>query len=88
VEENVAQFAIVAIGTSLIVFMTFVAPIWVFMHYKSKNRPQPAAPVPHASQLSDRDAADLFATAERMEQRVSALEAIMDAEAPGWRQKS
>lgn len=82
-EDGLAVFAIL-IGASLICFVLFVLPIWIFMHYKAKSRPQ-AQPVPHASQLSDEDAVDLFATAERMEKRVSALEAIMDAEAPGWR---
>ncbi|HJS15917.1 MAG TPA: envelope stress response membrane protein PspB, partial [Rheinheimera sp.] len=26
------------IGVPLIVFMIFVAPLWVFMHYRSKNK--------------------------------------------------
>jgi len=83
VEDGLAVFAIL-IGTSLICFVLLVMPIWIFMHYKAKNRPL-APPVPRAAGFSDQDAADLFATADRMEKRVSALEAIMDAEAPGWR---
>ncbi len=76
------------LGSSLVLFVLFVLPIWVVMHYKHKAREQIKPPVPHAAQLSDRDAADLITTADRMEKRVSALEAIMDAEAPGWRAKS
>ena len=72
-------------GISLIVFVTFVMPIWIFMHYKHRARQQP---VPIAPSVSSSDAADLVAIADRMEQRVTALEGIMDAEAPGWRAKS
>jgi phage shock protein B len=61
-------------------------PIWIFMHYKQRTHQHPA-PVA-APSFSQSDAADLAATADRMEQRVAALEAIMDAEAPGWRSKS
>ena len=74
-------------GASLICFVIFVMPIWIFMHYKSRARPV-APPAPIVSGPSAQDAADLIATAERMEQRMSALEAIMDSEAPGWRSKS
>ena len=31
--------------------------------------------------------ADLVRTAERMEQRIEALEKILDAESPGWRKR-
>jgi phage shock protein B len=85
VEDGLAVFAIL-IGASLIMFVIFVMPIWIILHYKSRNRPLPQPAVPHA--VSDRDAADLITAADRMEQRVMALEAIMDAEAPGWRAKS
>lgn len=85
-EDGLAVFAIL-IGASLICFVILVLPIWIFMHYKSRNRPQ-AQPVPHAATLSDQDTADLIASADRMERRVSALESIMDAEAPGWRKQS
>lgn len=85
-EDGLAVFAIL-IGASLICFVLFVMPIWIFMHYKSRNRPQAVAAA-HAASLTDADAADLIHTAERMEKRVAALEAIMDAEAPGWRKQS
>jgi len=87
VEDPAAIFGTL-FGASLICFVIFVMPIWIFMHYKSRTRPEAAPPVPHARAPSAQDAADLIATAERMEKRVSALEAIMDAEAPGWRSKS
>lgn len=85
-EEGLAVFAIL-IGASLVIFVLFVAPIWVFMHYKHQRR-EDAPPVPVHIGMSAADAADLNRLAERMEQRVMALEAIMDAEAPGWRSRS
>ena len=86
--EDAHAITAVLVGTSLVLFVFFVAPIWIVMHYKYRSRqqlPQPPAP---ASYLSKEDATDLGAMAERMERRVAALEAIMDAEAPGWRTKS
>ena len=82
--EDTATIVAGLMGISLILFVLFVMPIWIFMHYKSRLRQQapPAIPV----QLQD--AAELAAIADRMEPRVAALEAIMDAEAPGWRGKS
>jgi phage shock protein B len=85
VEDGVAVFAIL-LGTSLVVFVLFVMPIWVWLHYKdrARNRQPAVVPVPAATF----DAGELNALADRMEKRVSALESIMDAEAPGWRSKS
>jgi phage shock protein B len=86
VEEGLAVFSIL-IGASLVIFVLFVAPIWVFLHYRHQRR-EDGPPVRASVGLSAADAADLNRLAERMEQRVTALEAIMDAEAPGWRSKS
>lgn len=81
--EDLAQIIAGTMGASLILFVLFVMPIWIFMHYKHRARLQTsAAPAAVA------DGAELAAAAERMEQRVMALEAIMDAEAPGWRTRS
>ena len=81
-EDGLAVFAIL-MGASLVVFVLFVMPIWIFMHYKSRARQQLQ---PVALALAE-DAVELTAIVERMEDRVAALEAIMDAEAPGWRSK-
>ncbi len=83
-EDGLAVFAIL-MGVSLVVFVFVVMPIWILMHYRHRARQEPAvAPVG----FSPNDANDLLSTADRMEQRVAALEAIMDSEAPGWRSKS
>jgi len=65
-----------------IVFLVFVAPIWIFMHYRSKQKSQ--------STLSEDERAEmehLAAKAERMVERIETLEAILDSETPGWRNR-
>lgn len=65
-----------------IIFLVFVAPIWIFMHYRSKQKSQ--------STLSEdeREALEtLAARAERMVERIETLEAILDSETPGWRNR-
>lgn len=68
------------IGIPFILFMIFVAPIWVIMHYRSKNK--------MGQGLSDQELAqlnDLAHRAEKMADRIKTLEAILDAESPKWR---
>ncbi|MEL7292713.1 MAG: envelope stress response membrane protein PspB [Pseudomonadota bacterium] len=70
------------IAGPLMVFLIFVAPLWVFLHYRSKK---------HASSgLSQDDLQRLQALsqkAEQMQQRVDTLERILDAETPSWRRR-
>ncbi|MDV5169411.1 envelope stress response membrane protein PspB [Photobacterium rosenbergii] len=67
----------------LVVFMIFVAPLWLILHYRSKK---------HASEgLSGDDQQklqELVARAEQMQERIVTLERILDAEVPQWRRKS
>lgn len=73
-----AEFAFVPI----IIFMVFVAPVWIIFHYITKWR--------IAKTLSADDEqvmADLYHSASKMEDRIHQLEKILDAEAPGWRAK-
>ncbi len=66
----------------IIVFLAIVAPVWIFMHYRSKQRAQGA--------LSDEERLELdtlSAHAERMADRIDTLEAILDSETPGWRKR-
>ncbi|MBU2114281.1 MAG: envelope stress response membrane protein PspB [Gammaproteobacteria bacterium] len=68
------------IGIPFILFMIFVAPIWVIMHYRSKSK--------MGQGLSDQELAqlnDLAHRAEKMADRIKTLEAILDAESPKWR---
>ena len=64
----------------LILFMIFVAPIWVIMHYRSKNKIGQGLSDQELSQLNE-----LAHRAEKMTDRIKTLEAILDAESPKWR---
>ncbi|GAA0554424.1 MAG: envelope stress response membrane protein PspB [Alteromonadaceae bacterium] len=64
----------------LILFMIFVAPIWVIMHYRSKNKIGQGLSDQELSQLNE-----LAQRAEKMADRIKTLEAILDAESPKWR---
>jgi len=67
----------------LILFLIFVAPIWLFLHYRSQRQVNQG--------LSDEEYQELTALgeqAEKMAIRIETLESILDAEAPQWRAKS
>ncbi len=73
---------VVAIFVPTVLFFLIVAPTWIFMHYRSKQK--------LASAMSDQERADLeelMVQAERMVERISTLEAILDAETPDWRKR-
>ncbi|MGV8926531.1 MAG: envelope stress response membrane protein PspB [Ewingella sp.] len=65
----------------LTIFVLFVAPIWLWLHYS--NRLQ------NGSQLTQHEIQNLTQLtqdARRMRERIQALEEILDAEHPTWRQ--
>ncbi|WP_423185788.1 envelope stress response membrane protein PspB [Alishewanella sp. d11] len=64
----------------LILFMIFVAPLWVVMHYRSKNKIKQGLSDSELNQLNE-----LTLKAEKMADRIKTLEAILDAESPRWR---
>ena len=73
---------VVAIFVPAVIFMVFVAPAWLFLHYRSKQQA--------ASALSETERADLETLAlqaERMLERIDTLEAILDAQTPEWRKQ-
>ena len=64
----------------LTIFVLFVLPIWLWLHYSNKR---------NGGALSSGDLQrlqQLTQEARRMRDRVEALEAILDAEHPNWRQ--
>ncbi|HGZ7310886.1 TPA: envelope stress response membrane protein PspB [Vibrio parahaemolyticus] len=66
----------------VIVFLIFVAPLWLFLHYRSKRKTDSA--------LSSQDLERLQVLSEKAEaiqSRVDTLERILDAESPTWRRK-
>lgn len=67
----------------IIIFLIFVAPIWLIMHYRSKRQ--------MTQGLSDKEITELNNLAHKAEvlgERVKTLESILDAEAPEWRNKA
>jgi phage shock protein B len=71
-----------AFAVPLMMFMIFVAPIWVIMHYRSKRKMSEGLSETELNQLND-----LSNRAEKMADRIKTLEAILDAESPNWRRE-
>ncbi|MCG6282188.1 envelope stress response membrane protein PspB [Vibrio diabolicus] len=65
-----------------IVFLIFVAPLWLFLHYRSKRKTDSALSSQDLERLQV-----LSEKAESMQSRVDTLERILDAESPTWRRK-
>ncbi|AKH65056.1 MULTISPECIES: envelope stress response membrane protein PspB [Photorhabdus] len=66
------------IGIPLIIFVLFVLPIWLWLHYNSRNSNQ--------SQLDQNEVQRLAERVQHMQARIKTLEDILDAEHPDWRQ--
>jgi len=66
----------------IIIFMVIVAPIWLVLHYRSKGQVSQGLSEEEYIQLSE-----LSETADKMAERIQTLEAILDVEAPSWRNK-
>lgn len=66
----------------MVLFMIFVAPLWVIMHYRSKNKMGQGLTDVELEQLNE-----LARKAEKMADRIKTLEAILDADSPNWRQQ-
>jgi phage shock protein B len=70
------------LATALIVFVAVPLPIIIVMYFVSKWK--------QSRELSSSDEAmleDLWTTSQRLEERLEALETILDNEAPEWRRK-
>lgn len=64
----------------LTLFVLFVLPLWLWLHYANRQRSGGALQAQTQQRL-----AQLNDETQRMRQRISALEAILDAEHPSWR---
>ncbi|NLS11411.1 envelope stress response membrane protein PspB [Vibrio sp. SM6] len=64
----------------LIVFLIFVAPLWLFLHYRSKRKSNVGLSNEDRMRLDT-----LAAKAQALQARVDSLERILDAETPNWR---
>lgn len=65
-----------------ILFMIFVAPVWIVMHYRSKNKKVSGITEAEHDRLKE-----LMTIADSMMERVETLESILDQETPNWRKK-
>ncbi len=68
--------------TPVILFMIFVAPIWIILHYRHRARATQGLGTADQNKMQQ-----LQKLAEKMEERVIALESILDNEDPNWRDK-
>ena len=73
---------VVAFFVPVVVFMVVEAPIWIFFHYRSKARGVDGLSAGERGELED-----MIDVANKMAARIETLEAILDVETPGWREK-
>ncbi|KMW74425.1 phage shock protein [Photorhabdus luminescens subsp. luminescens] len=66
------------LGIPLTIFVLFVLPIWLWLHYSDRNSNQ--------SQLDQNEIQRLAERVQHMQARIKTLEDILDAEHPDWRQ--
>ncbi len=66
----------------LIIFLAVVAPVWIIAHYVTRWRTAKTLSTEDEAMLSE-----LWESAAKMESRVKTLEQILDAQAPGWRNR-
>jgi phage shock protein B len=68
-------------GHSLTLFVLFILPVWLWLHYNNRTSrgELPQSEQQRLVQLTD--------DARRMRERIQALEDILDAEHPNWRDR-
>ena len=67
----------------VVIFLVIVAPVWLVLHYRSKNRAQAGL------SDDDRNAVELLSDrARQMGERIEALEGILDSQVVGWRERT
>ena len=65
----------------LTIFVLFVLPIWLWLQYSNRSGRS------ELSQSEQQRLAQLADEAKRMRERIQALESILDAEHPNWRDR-
>lgn len=73
---------VVAFFVPTVIFMVIVAPAWLWMHYRHKQRTESALSESERAELET-----LSLQAERMLERIDTLEAILDEQTPDWRKR-
>lgn len=70
------------LGIALIVFLAIPAPIFIVLYFISKWKQSRELSASDEQMLED-----LWTSSQRLEERLEALETILDNEAPEWRRK-
>ena len=65
----------------LTLFIVFIAPLWLWLHYSQRGKLSNKLSAKEVMQIEQ-----LKQEADRMQNRIKALEDILDAENPEWRQ--
>ena len=63
-----------------ILFTVVVAPLWLIFYYVTKWKTQR-----QVGRIDEKTLNEMYGIAHRLESRIAALEKLLDAEAPGWR---
>lgn len=72
----------------LVVFLIFVLPLWIVFHYITKwKRMKQREPGGDHVAVDPQDLRRMRDTALRLEQRLDALERILDEKSPEWRNR-
>mgnify|MGYP000282617166 CR=1 FL=1 len=66
----------------VVIFLIFVAPLWLILHYRSKKQVSQGL-----SEHEHRQLTELANKAEKMADRINTLETLLDQESPQWRSK-
>ena len=74
--------AFAAFVAPMVIFLVLIAPLWLILHYRNKERTQTSLSVDEKEELEA-----LAIHAERLEERIRILEAILDEETPHWRKQ-
>lgn len=77
-----------ALAVPVIVFVAVVGPLWLRLHYKTQWKLIESGQVGEGQVAVDRgELSRLQRTAERLDERIDALESLLDAEVPEWRNR-
>ncbi len=63
-----------------IVFMSLVAPIWIVMHYRAKNKERAGISEDERQTLDE-----LLETIDNLHNRIDTLEEILNEDHPSWK---
>lgn len=66
-----------------ILFLTICLPLWIIFHYITKWKMSKGLSPEDEKMLSE-----VWESTNRMEERITTLERILDIEAPAWRKNS